>query len=1665
NVSNIVISNNMIYGINTINYSTSSTTYNPFGIRITGGTGHKLYYNSVHLYGSQFASGTVGTLSAALLIISSTATGMDIRDNIFSNGIEGLAGSSSYAVYGVTGVTFGTINFNDYYGFGTYGKLGFLGSEKLTLADWQAATLQDSNSVAGDPKFVSDTDLHILTTATSPVNNAGTPIAGITEDFDGNTRSLTTPDIGADEYTYIPPSVVDPTGVSATAINATQINIAFTANVNNDSVIVVWNNTGTFTTPTGAPPAVGDSLAGGKLLYNGTVSPQSHAGLTPITQYYYKLFSYNGTSYSPGVTATATTPCPVYTLPFSESVNGATFPSCWSQTSTLTGTRWTVSATNNAGGTANEFKGTYVNGTGLTRLITPALNTTGVTALTVNFKHFFDDYAAGINYKVQSSVDGVTWTDETWGGASGGGNVGPADVSFDVTNNLGTTTYIAWVLDGNHFQFDYWYLDNIEIIKKPAIDLALTQLYQFTGLPTPRINEHFTDYTVSLSNKTSKNGEDIATLAAGLSGTKASDANLTGTIVDSKNSLLNNLLSNITVKAQISNLGLNAATYNLNWDVDGVSQTPYNGPSVSPAGKDTAVLTFTPTVRGTFFTNGAIVVTGDEVAGNNSKQFRMRVYPDVFSRKIYDRGDNTVDTYVGWGDTTKPMKAGVRFTADSTVRLAGVDFIYRTETVSTGNFSVQVRAAGGTTTAPGAVLYEKHFNTPVYFPTGNTGAYIHFAFDSNAPIITAGSDYWITIKAPLGIQYPGAVQNTGFTAGRSFYEGNPDTTTWTPLVITTERAWIMRSVTIPYSAPELSGDYIIPKGANPKGFPSLAAAIDSLNKAGLTGTVRFLIDANLNETGANVRIYRPDLSAANNLIIKPNTGKTPTVTFTGCSTSGEAAYSGFTIDSSGFITIDGSNTASGTSRDMTFAMADSVNGRIVIQLYENTDNITIKNLNISYTATPASSTSSRGIYANGLIGGVADSVIIQNCKIGDGIQNPNYAVSITGYSTGTLYASKIYIRNNLLYGRMRTVYFYYGGKTGTTSEISGNELITNIAPPDANVLWGILFNTYGGTFNIFNNKIQTLKMASTGTQGIYGFGTLTGQTGTVLNIYNNFIGGDVDHTGTGATASIDMISFQDLATGTANIYHNTIVLNSLTKTATGRMTAIRLAGTWNKYVKNNIFVNNKSGSAIAYCILMGDTTGIIDFNNNAYYVADTANANIGYWKSANKTLANWQAASQQDALSFVENPVFTSSTNFHIPNGTTTFLESGGTPIAWITTDIDGQVRNSTTPDIGADEFAGIRPGVVVPDTATFTLSRLWNIIAVPLTAENMSKTSLFPTATSNAFWYQPGSGYVTQDTLAMGKGYWLKFDSAKTHTILGTTSTSKTFDVSTGWNLIGGLNANVPTTNVTTNPPGLVSSSFFGYSGAYYASTVLDRGRGYWVKTSGAGTMTVSLTTAKDAPEQDMFVETIEPSWKVINIADAFGREMNLYMANKVDENKFELPPVPPIGIFDARFQTQRYVESDGIAQRIDLNSAVYPVSITLRNSEKGFYRIKDAYNGSLLNIVVKDGQPITITNPAISSITIEGTTVPTQFQLMQNYPNPFNPTTLIRYALAEQVEVKLVVYNAVGERVKVLVQNEQEPGYYAVELNGADLASGIYFVRLETPKFTKTIKAMLLK
>ena len=227
------IINNSISDVNAPlnNFSALTTQYGPFGIRIAGGNNHKVYHNSVNLFGAFLTGSTTYASSSAFVITLNTLTGIDVRNNIFSNTLTGAPANSTVTAImlpsGATSTMNLTLNNNAYYqGAGTGAAIAQVGTtagsgvylasnfnagaitpaSNLTsyTSTLSASGTNDNASFASSNSapFVSSTNLHIdLTNAgIAAIYLTGASGTGVAIDFDNDTRA-TNPCIGADEFT------------------------------------------------------------------------------------------------------------------------------------------------------------------------------------------------------------------------------------------------------------------------------------------------------------------------------------------------------------------------------------------------------------------------------------------------------------------------------------------------------------------------------------------------------------------------------------------------------------------------------------------------------------------------------------------------------------------------------------------------------------------------------------------------------------------------------------------------------------------------------------------------------------------------------------------------------------------------------------------------------------------------------------------------------------------------------------------------------------------------------------------------------------------------------------------------------------------------------------------------------------------------------------------------------------------------------------------------------------------------------------------------------------------------------------------------------------------------------------------------------------------------
>jgi hypothetical protein len=99
------------------------------------------------------------------------------------------------------------------------------------------------------------------------------------------------------------------------------------------------------------------------------------------------------------------------------------------------------------------------------------------------------------------------------------------------------------------------------------------------------------------------------------------------------------------------------------------------------------------------------------------------------------------------------------------------------------------------------------------------------------------------------------------------------------------------------------------------------------------------------------------------------------------------------------------------------------------------------------------------------------------------------------------------------------------------------------------------------------------------------------------------------------------------------------------------------------------------------------------------------------------------------------------------------------------------------------------------------------------------------------------------------------------------------------------------------------------------------------------------------------------------------------------------------------------------------------------------------------------------------LTGVTEGGTGIPGQFVLCQNYPNPFNPVTTVRFALPHRSHVRLTVFNTLGQKVAELVSGDIDAGYHEIQFNATNLASGVYFYRIQAGSYVETKKLCLIR
>ncbi|MET0753838.1 MAG: hypothetical protein ABWZ66_10715 [Pyrinomonadaceae bacterium] len=309
------------------------------------------------------------------------------------------------------------------------------------------------------------------------------------------------------------------------------------------------------------------------------------------------------------------------------------------------------------------------------------------------------------------------------------------------------------------------------------------------------------------------------------------------------------------------------------------------------------------------------------------------------------------------------------------------------------------------------------------------------------------------------------------------------------------------------------------------------------------------------------------------------------------------------------------------------------------------------------------------------------------------------------------------------------LYVGFSDSTFATNNVSGNVISNVSAAASISAIFsdGQNQNFFGNTINTLNSTgatavVRAMELTGATTQNVFrnkiydiqatdAAGTVNGiamTAGTTFNVYNNLIG---DLRTPAANAANPLIGINATGGTTVNLYYNTVYLNATSTGAVFGSSAVNVTtGPTTVTFRNNIFVNlstpNTTGLTVAH---RRGGTSLTSYgaasNNNDFYAGTPGANNLIFNDTVNSdtTIGAYKTrVSPRDSASFSENPPFLStsgaSANFlHIDPTVATQIESGGAPIGGITDDFDAQTRSVTTPDVGADEFAGIAIDLSAP--------------------------------------------------------------------------------------------------------------------------------------------------------------------------------------------------------------------------------------------------------------------------------------------------------------------------------------------------------------------------------
>jgi len=460
---------------------------------------------------------------------------------------------------------------------------------------------------------------------------------------------------------------------------------------------------------------------------------------------------------------------------------------------------------------------------------------------------------------------------------------------------------------------------------------------------------------------------------------------------------------------------------------------------------------------------------------------------------------------------------------------------------------------------------------------------------------------------------------------------------------------------------------------------------------------------------------------------------------------------------------------------------------------------------------------------------------------------------------------------------------------------------------------------------------------------------------------------------------------------------------------------------------NNIELeNNTSNLNVLYCDIEGGLEGII--NDNDAYIS---------WLGVNINA----------------NPLFidTEGGDYHL-TGLSPCIDAGS---PYLPLDPDGTIA-----DMGAYYYHQVEEpplyAIIVDHQSG------WNLVGLPLDVEDLNYLTIFPDAIENTL-FSFDDAYMIDTTLIQGEGYWLRFDSSGTTTIIGHPINELVISLSEGWNLVSGLHYDLSVYSINDPDSTIVPNTLFGFSDAYFPTEELVPGKGYWIRAFQDGDVTISGSGLARISSQEFSLNDKANTLTV--------NGMDLYFGVEIlgrERLSYSLPPKPPTGAFDVRFKGDTRVTKE--KAEIEVMSTSETITIAYNvviNAGEYMNWVLTSENGK--DYILEGTGEITV--PSAETFVLNRVPViPITFALHQNFPNPFNPITTLRYDLPSDALVTLSIYDMLGREITQLVNTHQQAGFKAVQWDATDsmgraVSAGVYLYKIQAGEFVQTKKMVLLK